>query len=161
MAVWLGGWGEQSFSPLFCICWDATLSGMSIFQELEKLLEKRIQAKRFKGETFENYGLFLWRIEQLSIEGLPPKPRGKNKIDILKFFRALHYKAVTGCPWRALPPGFGNWNSIQSRFLDWRAAGIFELIEKKFKERGVTDFPWKGLDTMTRPNGQADSDTLK
>ncbi|MEA2585561.1 MAG: hypothetical protein QOF33_3646, partial [Thermomicrobiales bacterium] len=34
----------------------------------------------------------------------------------------------TGSPWRALPPRFGPWETVHSRYSRWRKAGIWQRI---------------------------------
>jgi transposase len=46
------------------------------------------------------------------------------------FLEAVFWIARTGAPWRDLPQGFGNWNTIYRRFRDWARAGVFERIFK-------------------------------
>jgi transposase len=33
-----------------------------------------------------------------------------------------------GGPWRDLPPGFGEWNSVFRRFRRWAQRGVFQRI---------------------------------
>ena len=34
----------------------------------------------------------------------------------------------TGAPWRDLPEGFGNWNSIFRQFRRWADSGVWDVI---------------------------------
>ena len=34
----------------------------------------------------------------------------------------------TGAPWRDLPRGFGNWNTVHRRFRRWARSGVFQRI---------------------------------
>ena len=43
--------------------------------------------------------------------------RGQPGRDDRKFLEAIHYFTVHSITWRALPDGFGNWNSVWKRFL--------------------------------------------
>ena len=38
---------------------------------------------------------------------------------------AMFYVLRTGVPWRDLPPHFGPWGSVYTRFRRWCAAGVF------------------------------------
>ena len=38
------------------------------------------------------------------------------------------WSAVDGSPWRDLPPGLGNWNSVFKRFRDWVKADVFQRM---------------------------------
>ena len=42
--------------------------------------------------------------------------------------------ARTGAPWRDLPRGFGNWNTVYRRFRDWARAGVFDRIFSALSE---------------------------
>ena len=44
------------------------------------------------------------------------------------FLEAVFWRVRTGSPWRDLPSGFGNWNTIYRRFRDWARAGVFERM---------------------------------
>ena len=44
------------------------------------------------------------------------------------FLEAVLWRARVGGPWRDLPPGFGNWNSVFRRFRRWAKDGVFERI---------------------------------
>ena len=44
------------------------------------------------------------------------------------FLEAVLWQVRVGGPWRNLPPGFGNWNSILRRFRRWAKDGVFERI---------------------------------
>jgi len=56
------------------------------------------------------------------------KDPGRTGSDPRMFLEAVFWIARTGAPWRDLPSGFGNWNTIYRRFRDWARAGIFERI---------------------------------
>ena len=58
------------------------------------------------------------------------KDPGRTGSDARVFLEAVFWIARTGAPWRDLPPGFGNWNTIYRRFRDWARAGVFERIFK-------------------------------
>ena len=44
------------------------------------------------------------------------------------FWRRVLWIARTGSPWRDLPPGLGNWNSVFKRFRDWVKADVFQRM---------------------------------
>ena len=44
------------------------------------------------------------------------------------FWRRFLWIARTGSPWRDLPPGLGNWNSVFKRFRDWVKADVFQRM---------------------------------
>jgi len=59
--------------------------------------------------------------------GLKAHP-GRTGSDARLFMEAVFWIARTGSPWRDLPPGFGNWNTIYHRFRDWARSGVFERM---------------------------------
>jgi transposase len=66
-----------------------------------------------------------------SIEPLLPgttRDRGVTAKNNRLFFEAVLWKVRVGGPWRDLPPGFGQWNSIFRRFRRWACRGVFERI---------------------------------
>lgn len=47
-----------------------------------------------------------------------------------KFIEAVYWAARTGSQWRELPPDYGLWNSIYTRFNEWSKKGIWgKLIQ--------------------------------
>ena len=55
--------------------------------------------------------------------GKPGDP-GRSGKDNRLFVEAVLWIARTGSPWRDLPPSFGHWNSVFTRFRDWVKADI-------------------------------------
>ena len=65
------------------------------------------------------------------LEGLFPgkaTDRGVTAADTRLFLEAVFWRVRTGLPWRDLPSGFGNWNSIFRRFRRWARDGVFERL---------------------------------
>ncbi len=54
--------------------------------------------------------------------------RGDKGRNDRMFLEAMHYFAVHNITWRALPPGYGNWNSIWKRFSRLSRSGVFEAF---------------------------------
>ena len=54
--------------------------------------------------------------------------RGAKGRNDRRFLEALHYFTVHNITWRALPEGFGNWNSVWKRFWRLSRAGVFEAF---------------------------------
>ena len=54
--------------------------------------------------------------------------RGDKGRDDRRFLEALHYFTVHNVTWRALPAGFGKWNSIWKRFWRLGRSGVFEAF---------------------------------
>jgi transposase len=55
--------------------------------------------------------------------GKPGDP-GRSGKDNRRFVEAVLWIARTGSPWRDLPPSFGHWNSVFTRFRDWAKADM-------------------------------------
>jgi len=62
------------------------------------------------------------------IKGYLPIQRGNVKTGNLTFIRALLYVAENGCKWRALPAGYGNWNSVYKKANRWAKGGVLERV---------------------------------
>ena len=60
------------------------------------------------------------------------------------FLEAVLWRVRTGLPWRDLPPGFGNWNSVFRRFRRWAEGGVFERIFNEIS--GTPDFEYAMID---------------
>ena len=59
--------------------------------------------------------------------GKPGDP-GRSGTDIRRFVEAVLWVVRTGSPWRDLPPSFGNWNSVFTRFRDWVKADVWQRL---------------------------------
>jgi transposase len=59
--------------------------------------------------------------------GKPSDP-GRSGKDNRLFVEAVLWIARTGSPWRDLPPSFGHWNSVFTRFRDWVKADIWKRL---------------------------------
>jgi transposase len=64
--------------------------------------------------------------------------------DNRQFLNGVFWILRTGAPWRDMPPGYGNWNSVAKRFRRWCINGIWErLLEILIDE---PDFEWLMID---------------
>ena len=54
--------------------------------------------------------------------------RGDKGRNDRRFLEALHYFTLHNITWRALPPEFGNWNTVWKRFWCLSQAGVFEAF---------------------------------
>ena len=68
-----------------------------------------------------------WRLIEPLLPGTS-RSRGVTARDNRLFLEAVLWKVRVGGPWRDLPPGFGNWNSIFRRFRRWARDGVFDRI---------------------------------
>ena len=66
------------------------------------------------------------RIENL----VPGKPgdRGASGRDNRRFVDAVLWIVRTGAPWRDVPPCYGNWSTVCSRFFRWRDLGVWRKL---------------------------------
>jgi len=71
-------------------------------------------------ETWDHLAAALAEVK--SRAGAPPKQTDRD------FIEAVLYVARTGCPWRDLPPRFGNWNAVYQRFRRWEKAGRWRAL---------------------------------
>ena len=70
--------------------------------------------------------------------------RGATGRDNRRFMEAVLWRVRTGAPWRDLPSGFGNWNTVFKRFRRWTKAGVFESLFKAIN--GEPDFEYVLID---------------
>jgi len=54
--------------------------------------------------------------------------RGEPGHNDRKFLEAMHFFTVHNLTWRALPPEYGNWNSVWKRFWRLSRSGVFETF---------------------------------
>jgi transposase len=60
---------------------------------------------------------------------MPVHPRqGHRWNDHRTVIDGILFRTRTGCPWRDLPPGFGNWKSVYGRHRRWSLDGTWEQI---------------------------------
>ncbi len=81
------------------------------------------------------------------IESLLPgtnRDRGVTAKDNRLFLEAVLWKVRVGGPWRDLPLGFGEWNSIFRRFRRWAQRGVFQRIFEAVS--GDPDFEYVLID---------------
>ena len=59
--------------------------------------------------------------------GKPGDP-GRSGDNNRLFVEAVLWIVRTGSPWRDLPPSFGNWSSVYTRFRDWAKAEVWRRL---------------------------------
>ena len=74
------------------------------------------------------------RIESL-LPGKPTDP-GRTAGDNRLFVEAVLWMARAGAPWRDLPPRFGRWNSVYSRFARLTDRGVWRAIFSELARDG-------------------------
>ena len=69
----------------------------------------------------------LWQRLEAHLPG-EVSDAGATAKDHRLLLEAVFWQVRTGCPWRDLPPIFGNWNSQFRRFRRWAKTGVFESL---------------------------------
>jgi transposase len=60
---------------------------------------------------------------------MPAHPRqGHRWNDHRTVINGILFRTRTGCPWRDLPAGFGNWNTVYGRHRRWSLDGTWEKV---------------------------------
>jgi transposase len=76
--------------------------------------------------------------QQLSkIQHLLPKQRKPEDVETIDFLNGVLYVIENGCKWRAVPPEFGNWHTIYTRFNRWCKNGILDAIFLELQSEGI------------------------
>ena len=69
---------------------------------------------------------------------------GRKAVDNRRFINAVLWILRTGCPWRDLPPSYGDWKNTHRRFCRWRDKKVWEsLLEVTINE---PDMEWLMID---------------
>jgi transposase len=90
----------------------------------------------------------LWQeISLLLPPAKPKKKAGRPRMDDRQVMTAILYRLKTGCRWKKLPRKFGASSTIHDRWLEWKQAGVFNLL----REQGIEGYTLK-QDTFVRQN---------
>ena len=84
-----------------------------------------------------------WAVIEPLVRGAA-RDRGVTARDTRLFLEAVLWRVRVGGPWRDLPPGFGNWNSVFRRFRRWAQGGVFQRIFEAVS--GDPDFEYVLID---------------
>ena len=68
-----------------------------------------------------------WALLEPLLPGSSRSP-GRTGRDNRLFLEAVLWKVRVGGPWRDLPSGFGEWNSVFRRFRRWAQRGVFQRL---------------------------------
>ena len=71
------------------------------------------------------------------IRPLLPTQKGKQgrpRKDDRLMIEAILWVVRTGAPWRDLPPDFGSWKSVYTRFRTWTRFGVWEILWNVLKK---------------------------
>jgi transposase len=55
-------------------------------------------------------------------------PRGSRWLNHRMVINGIFFRTWTGCPWRDLPEGFGNWKTVYNRHRRWSCDGTWQEI---------------------------------
>ncbi len=77
-------------------------------------------------------------------------PGGPGKVgcpakDNRRFINAVKWIFRTGAPWRDLPPGYGKWKAVHTRFCRWRDRGVWEMLLEELSGE-EPDMEWLMID---------------
>ncbi len=84
-----------------------------------------------------------WALIEPLVPGTVRDP-GMTAKDTRLFLEAVLWRVRVGSPWRDLPPGFGEWNSVFRRFRRWAQRGVFQRIFEAVS--GDPDFEYALID---------------
>ena len=84
-----------------------------------------------------------WSIIEPLLPGTS-RSRGVTAKNNRLFLEAVLWRVRVGGPWRDLPPGFGEWNSVFRRFRRWAQGGVFDRIFEAVS--GDPDFEYALID---------------
>ena|SRR5947209_6518356 len=79
---------------------------------------------------------------------LPPKRRPptyahKHVLDAILFLLS------SGCSWRQLPPEYGHWHTIYTRFKRWSEAGVLDRVMQELQREHIIGLRVVHLDSTT------------
>ena len=68
-----------------------------------------------------------WKLIEPHLPGQAGQWGGVAK-DNRNFINAVFFVLRTGTPWRDLPPNYGKWYTVHSRFSRWVKSGVWERL---------------------------------
>ena len=90
----------------------------------------------------------------------PSSGRGRPRNDDRTVVEGILWRLATGVPWRDLPPHFGSWRTVYSRFRRWQRAGVWDralaALQAEADARGELDWTLHFVDgTVVRAHQHA------
>ena len=73
-------------------------------------------------------------VEPLIVSSFKYKGGRPAKISHYRVFCAVLYVLRTGVAWRDMPPGYGNWHTIYTRFKRWSESGLWWQVLYRLQE---------------------------
>ena len=67
---------------------------------------------------------------------LPKAQRGPQPRELRRDVNGILWILRTGAPWRDLPPCYGAWQTVASRFYRWRKAEVWDAVLAELQRRG-------------------------
>jgi transposase len=80
----------------------------------------------------------LWRAVAPLLPGKVGDP-GCSARDNRLFLEAVFWVARSGEPWRALPPEFGKWYTVYTRFRRWHRKGVWRPVVAVLQSVGARE----------------------
>ena len=59
---------------------------------------------------------------------LEKRIHSRDEASLRRFMEGIWYMARSGCQWRLLPPYYGYWRSVHSRFQEWAERGLWSRM---------------------------------
>lgn len=94
----------------------------------------------------------IWkRMEKLIPQHRRTCKAGRPRLDSRRVADGVYYVMRTGCPWKAVPPGFVSGSSLHRYFQEWCERGVFRKLWKQglveYDRRRGIGWRWMSLDT--------------
>ena len=71
------------------------------------------------------------------IEPLLPRQYRRPKYSCRQVLDAVLYMLSSGCTWRQLPPKYGHWHTIYTRFKRWSESGVMDRVLQELQKKQI------------------------